>query len=97
MVSLLGRAFESLTRYYGTNGPGWLVSLGESIFVALFTLIAVGLVWGLDAMRKHWVASTLIALLVIAAQVVIVWGPLYRFRLSYAPCSCSAFSVALEL
>jgi cell division protein FtsL len=33
-------------------------------------------------MRKHWVASTLIALLVIAAQVVIVWGPLYLRHLA---------------
>lgn len=83
LSSLFERAFRSLTTYYGTNGPGFWVSVVVStLFAAIFTVVLMGFFKGWDAMQRHLVETLLIAVLCVAGELVVVWGPLYLRHLA---------------
>lgn len=81
--NLFGRAFKSLTAYYGTNGPGFLVSvIVSTLFAAIFTVVLMGLFKGWEAMQRHLIETLLVAVLCVAGELAIVWGPLYLRHLA---------------
>jgi hypothetical protein len=81
--NLFGRAFKSLTAYYGTNGPGFLVSvIVSTLLAAILTVFLMGFFKGREDMKRHLTETLLVAVFCVAGELVIVWGPLYLRHLA---------------
>jgi hypothetical protein len=78
LLSLLGRAFDSFTKYLGTNGPGWVVSVLLSSFVTIiFSILLIGFLRGAAEMKKHWIETASIGMLCFLGQLIVLYAPIY--------------------